>query len=67
MEVRFNATIEATGGFRNAATGSPEIPGRLLYDPENGITLELVDNPMGSGYHPIGGPVASMDIDTPLT
>lgn len=47
MNVRLDTSFESWGGFSETISGSPFIHGRLQYDPEIGIKLELVENPKG--------------------
>ena len=47
MKARLDSPFEIWGGFRKVPDGSPFIHGRLYYDPEHGVKLDLVENPGG--------------------
>jgi hypothetical protein len=49
MDPRLDAGFESSGGFTLDRLKGPLIHGRLQYDPEHGIGLELVENPFGPG------------------
>ncbi len=45
MKARLDSPFEIWGGFRRVSDGSPLVHGRLYYNPEHGIKLDLVENP----------------------
>ncbi len=45
MKARLDTALETWGRFSENEEDSPASPGRLCYDPANGIELELVDYP----------------------
>lgn len=48
MDVRLDSAFESWGNFTETMTAPPVVPGRLSYDPLEGIVLELVGPPPGS-------------------
>ena len=61
MEARLDSGFESWGHFGGGMTDSQEVPGRLSYDPANGISLELVRSPTGTDLR------AAMDLHCPPT
>lgn len=49
MDARLDSAFESWGRFSETMTVPPVVPGRLSYDPHDGIALELVGPPPGSG------------------
>jgi hypothetical protein len=47
MKPRIDTAFESWGGFSKPMQGAPIIRGKLKYNPETGIELELVENPQG--------------------
>ncbi|MCH8806175.1 MAG: hypothetical protein IH986_08815, partial [Planctomycetes bacterium] len=48
MDARLDSPFESWGNFSETMTDPPVVPGRLTYDPRDGIALELVGPPPGS-------------------
>ena len=48
MKAKFDTSFESWGGFSTTSAGNDMIHGRLQYSPENGLKLELVENPQGN-------------------
>jgi hypothetical protein len=47
MDARFDTPFESWGGFSTTTAVNQMIYGRLKYRPDNGVELELVENPQG--------------------
>jgi len=61
MDVRLDSAFESWGNFSETMTDPPVVPGRLSYDPLDGIALDLVGLPPGSSIQ------ALMDLPCPPT
>jgi hypothetical protein len=73
MEARLDTPFEHSGKFNRPPDGSPAIHGRLLYAPEKGVELELVENPEGpqpsskAGVPPVETMFGHLVDGTPVT